>query len=160
MGDSVPASELTAPSGVKIKVEMTPSGEPGIWKGAADAKEQGFYKVASGELSAVALSGSQNSREMAELTATAAKLSGLTDATGGGVFWTAARPGAPASEPQLPRVTMLSAAHVLHGSDWLGLKDRDAHIVTSIASIPLAAGLWALALLVGLMALAWWREGR
>ena len=160
MGDSVPTSELTAPSGAKVKVEMTPSGEPGIWKGAADATEQGFYKVASGELSAVALSGSQNSREMAELTATGAKLSGLTEATGGGVFWTAARPGAPAGEPQMPRVTLLSAAHVLHGSGWLGLKDRDAHVVTSIASIPLAVGLWALALLVGLMTLAWWREGR
>ena len=160
MGDSVPPAVLTAPSGEKSNVDMTASGEPGIWRATAEAKEQGFYKVASGELSAVALSGAQNSREMSELVTTAGKLQGLTDATGGGEFWTAARPGAPTGETQLPRLTMLNAAHVLHGSDWLGLKDRDAHVVTSISSIPLAAGLWAMALLVGLMTLAWWREGR
>ena len=160
MGDTVPAAELTAPSGQKSSIEMVASGEPGIWKGTAEAKEQGFYKVASGDLSAVALSGSQNSREMSELTATADKLRDLTEATGGGIFWTASKPSAPPADTQLPRVTLLAAAHVLHGSDWLGLKDRDAHVVTSVASIPLAVGLWALALLVGLMALAWWREGR
>jgi len=160
MGDTVPASELTAPSGAKSSMVLAASAQPGVWTGAADAAEQGFYKVTSGELSAVALSGSQNSREMAELTATADKLRGLTDATGGGAFWTAAQPGAPPSQPQMPRVTLLNAAHVLHGSDWMGLKDRDAHVVTSIATVPLSNGLWALALLVGLMALAWWREGR
>jgi len=160
MGESVPASELTAPSGAKTIVAMAPAGDPGIWRGIADAKEQGFYKAVSGDLTAVAMSGSQNAREMSELTATAAKLSGLVESTGGGLFWSAARPGASPSDPQIPRISLLNAAHVLHGSDWLGLKDRDAHVVNSISAIPLANGLWALALLVGLMALAWWREGR
>ena len=160
MGDIVPPSVLTAPSGERTTAEMTPSGEPGIWRATVEAREQGFYKVASGDLTAVALSGSQNSREMSELVTTAAKLQGLTEGTGGGEYWTASRPGAPPDDAQLPRVTLLNAAHVLHGSAWLGLKDRDAHVVTSISAIPLATGLWALALLVGLMALAWWREGR
>ena len=162
MGEKVPPAVLIAPSGAKTTVDLTPASasEPGIWRSTVDASEQGFYKVASGELSAVALSGTLNAREMSELTASPAKLAGLLDATGGGAFWSAARPGDAVAAQVIPRITLLNAAHVLHGSDWLGLKDRNAHLVTGIRSIPLAAGLWALALLVGLMTLAWWREGR
>ena len=162
MNETVADVALIAPSGAVSTLKLVPAGvsEPGIWRVTADVSEQGFYKVASGDLSAVALSGMLSAREMSEVTATAGKLSGLLDATGGGAFWTAARPGDAIGNQQMPRVTMLSAAHVLHGSDWLGLKDRDAHLVTGIRSIPLAVGFWALVLLVGLMTLAWWREGR
>ena len=160
MGERVPPSVLTAPSGDKTTVNMAPASEPGIWRAIAEAKEQGFYKVTSADLSAVTLSGAQSSREMSELVTTAGKLQSLAEATGGGEFWMAARPGAAPSETQLPRLSLLNAAHVLHGSDWLGLKDRNAHIVTSISAIPLAAGLWVLAALLGLITLAWWREGR
>ena len=104
-----------------------------------ETSESGFYE--DGELAAVALSGTLNTREMSEVTTTAAKLAGLAEATGGGMFWSAPSPGAPPGNPQLPRVTMLGAAHVLHGTDWLGLKDRNAHVVTGAQSIPFAAGL-------------------
>ena len=159
MGDKVPPAVLTAPSGTKTSVDLAPA-EPGIWRGLAAVGESGFYKVANGDLSAVALSGSLNAREMSELTATAGKLGPLADSTGGGVFWSAARPGASPANPQMPRITMLSGAHVLHGADWLGLKDRNAHVVTGVQSLPIAIGLWALAALLGLLTLAWWREGR
>ncbi len=161
MGDKVPAAVVTAPSGAKSNLDLFPAtAEPGIWRGTADGVESGFYKIADGQLAAVALSGTLNAREMSELTTTATKLSPLAEASGGGMFWSAVRPGSAPGNPQMPRVTMLSGARVLHGSDWLGLKDRDAHIVTGVQSLPVATGLWALAALLGLLTLAWWREGR
>ena len=60
----------------------------------------------------------------------------------------------------MPRVSMLSGARVLHGSGWLGLKDRDAHVTKGVALYPVFNGLLALAGLLGLVSLAWWREGR
>ena len=159
MGDKVPPAVVTAPSGAKSTIDLAPA-EPGMWRFTTEVAENGFYKIADGELSAVALSGTLNAREMSELTTSAAKLGPLAEATGGGMFWSAARPGTAPASPQMPRVTMLSSARVLHGSDWLGLKDRDAHVVIGVQSIPIAVGLWALAALLGLLTLAWWREGR
>ncbi len=161
MGEKVPAAVVTAPSGAKSNLDLVPArSEPGIWRGTADVAESGFYKIANGPLTAVALSGTLNAREMSELTASSGKLGPLADATGGGTFWSASTPGASPASPQMPRITMLGGARVLHGSDWLGLKDRDAHVVTGVQSLPVATGLWALAALLGLLTLAWWREGR
>ena len=160
MGDKVEKAVVTAPSGEKTDVDLTPSGEPGIWRATTNAKESGFYKIANGPLTAVALSGRINAREMSELTATTAKLGPLSSATGGAAVYTASRPGEAPANAIVPRVTMLANAQVLHGSGWIGLKDRQAHVVTGVASLPMATGLWALAALLGLLTLAWWREGR
>ena len=159
MGATVPPVTAIAPSGARSEVQLSPSG-PGVWQGTLTAAEQGFYKVTSGNLSSVALAGSQNGREMAEVTATAAKLQPLADTSGGGVFWTAATPGAPPTSPVVPRVSMLASAQLLHGSDWLGLRDRRAHVVTGVSLTPVLTGLAGLCLLLGLASLAWWREGR
>jgi hypothetical protein len=55
---------------------------------------------------------------------------------------------------------MLKSARLLHGSGWMGLKDREAHLTTGITLYPLFTGFAALAALLGLVSLAWWREGR
>lgn len=100
---------------------------------------------------------------MSEVTATDEKLKPLLEATGGGTFWT--RPtgllaGANVSAVELPRISMLSSAKVLAGSGWLGLKDREAYVTRGVKLTPMFTGLVALAALLALMALAWWREGR
>jgi len=48
----------------------------------------------------------------------------------------------------------------MHGDDWAGLRDRQAYMVTGVKYTPLYAGPLALALLLGLLALTWYREGR
>ena len=100
---------------------------------------------------------------MSEVTATDDKLKPIADATGGGVFWTR---GAgvfgvvSTGGVDVPRVSMLSNARVLAGSGWLGLRDREAYVTRGVKVTPMFTGLIALAALLALISLAWWREGR
>jgi hypothetical protein len=55
---------------------------------------------------------------------------------------------------------MMSGARVLAGSGWMGLKDREAFVTRGVTLTPLFTGLAALAALLFLITLAWWREGR
>ena len=141
---------------------------PGIWRSTIDVKEPGLYKLQAaseaGNLTAVALAGVEDPREMSEVTATDAKLKPLAEGSGGGVFWTRGGGlfGAVASESSVdvPRVTMMSGARVLAGSGWLGLRDREAYVTRGIKLTPMFTGLLALAALLFFITLAWWREGK
>ena len=101
---------------------------------------------------------------MSEVTATDDKLKPLVDATGGGMFWTRASADccrAPIRRrSSVPRISMLSNAQVLAGSGWMGLKDREAFVTRGVKLTPMFTGLSALAVLLLLVTLAWWREGR
>jgi hypothetical protein len=55
---------------------------------------------------------------------------------------------------------MLANARVLAGSGWLGLKDREAYVTRGVKLIPMFTGFMALAALLALLAVTWWREGR
>jgi hypothetical protein len=157
---------LSGPGGEKSDVTLEADGA-GRWKSTIDVKVPGLYKAetqsTSGPLTAVAHAGTEDPREMSEVTATDDKLKPISDATGGGIFWT--RTTAPAADADtvsvnLPRVTMLANAKVLAGSGWMGLKDREAFVTRGVKLTPMFSGLLALAALLALMALAWWREGR
>lgn len=139
--------------------------EAGVWRTAIDVKLPGLYKLETpgpdGTLTAVANAGVEDPREMSEVTATDLKMKPIADATGGGVFWT--KPSgllAAATEIDVPRISMMSAAKVMAGSDWLGLKDRQAYLTRGVKLTPMFTGFAALSALLALIALAWWREGR
>lgn len=165
---SVEPIKISGPAGETTEVTLDPGG-PGLWKRTIDVKLPGLYKAetnaTSGELTAVAHAGTEDPREMSEVTATADKLKPINDATGGGAFWT--RSGASlisgdgdASKVDLPRITIMSGAKVLAGTGWLGLRDREAFVTRGVKLTPMFTGLAALAALLALLALAWWREGR
>jgi hypothetical protein len=85
----------------------------------------------------------------------------IADQTGGGVFWTKAEGDTgPPTEVDVPRISMMSAAKVMAGSGWLGLKDRQAYLTRGVKLTPMFSGFAALAALLALLAFAWWREGR
>jgi hypothetical protein len=161
MKDDVPPVEIVGPGDKTREVSLAPFGD-GEFAATIEVEEPGFYKLSSGELSTVALAGASNTREMAEVVTSAEALAPLLSSTGGGAFFTARRPGAdPAiSGIDMPRISVLSASRVMHGSGWLGLKDRNAHVTRGVALYPVFDGLLALGLLLGLVSLAWWREGR
>jgi hypothetical protein len=162
MEDQVPPVTLSGPGGESSQVTLEKAGD-GIWRGGVDVKIPGLYKAQSGDLTAVAHAGIDDPIEMSEVTATDAKLQPLTDATGGGVFWTSSSAAATRKDPSnvdVPRVSMLSNAKVLAGSGWLGLKDREAFVTRGVKLTPMFTGLTALSALLFLIALAWWREGR
>jgi len=165
MEDSVAPVTLSAPGGETSEVTLE-NGGLGVWRSTVDVKTPGLYKLqtasSSGTLTAVAHAGLEDAREMSEVTATDEKMRALSEATGGGVFWT--RSGgllsAATSSVDVPRVSMLANARVLAGSGWMGLKDREAYVTRGVKLTQMFTGLLALAALLFFIALAWWREGR
>jgi hypothetical protein len=166
MEEGVPPVQISAPGGETSQVELEKAG-PGSWRSTIDVKEPGLYKLQTqaptGTLHTVAHAGIEDAREMSEVTATEEKLKPLIEATGGGTFWT--RGGgllssATGSGVDLPRISMLANARVLAGSGWMGLKDREAYVTRGVKLIPMFTGFLALAALLALLALTWWREGR
>jgi hypothetical protein len=167
METAVKPVTIAAPGGASSELALEAAG-PGVWRSTVDVKEPGLYKFQTpseaGNLTAVALAGVDDPREMSEVTATDGKLKPLVEGTGGGVFWTRGGGlfGAVASETSVdvPRVTMMSGARVLAGSGWMGLKDREAYVTRGIKLTPMFTGLLALAALLFFITLAWWREGK
>jgi hypothetical protein len=138
---------------------------PGFFRSTIDVKAPGLYKLqtpsSAGPLTAVALAGIDDPKEMSDVVATTDKMQPIADATGGGVFWT--RGGGLLSSgtgADVPRVSLLQNAHVLAGNGWMGLKDREAFVTKGVKVTPMFNGVAALTALLALIALAWWREGR
>jgi hypothetical protein len=166
MEETVPPVQVSAPGGETSEVTLEKAG-PGAWRSTIDVKVPGLYKVqspaATGLLHAVAHAGVEDAREMSEVTATDEKLKPLVEATGGGTFWTRGGgllPSLATSGVELPRISVLANARVLAGSGWMGLKDREAYVTRGVKLIPMFTGFLALAALLALLALTWWREGR
>jgi hypothetical protein len=164
MEDSIARIAVSAPGGENTDVTLEKAG-PGLFRAVVDVRTPGLYKLQSpspsGTLTAVAHAGIEDAREMNEVVATDSKMKPLTDATGGGTFWTRhAGLLAASGAVDVPRVSMLSGARVLAGSGWLGLRDREAFVTKGVTVMPMFTGLAALAALLALISLAWWREGR
>jgi len=166
MEDRVPPVEISAPGGETSKVTLEKASD-GVWRSTVDVKVPGLYKLQTpgpnGELHAVAHAGIEDAREMSEVTATDEKLKPLVEQTGGGVFWT--RSGGllssmNAASVDVPRVSMLANARVLAGSSWLGLKDREAFVTRGVKLTPMFTGILALAALLFMLTVTWWREGK
>ncbi len=168
MRDEIEPVTILTPGGKEVSVTLKPS-RPGIWRGTVKVDLPGLYKAESnapppvGKLSAVAYAGTEDTREMSEVTATSKKIAPVATATGGGTIWTKSGGLLSSSDPAsvtVPRVSMMKNARVLAGSGWLGLKDREAYVTRGVKLTPLFNGFAALAALLGLLSLAWWREGR
>jgi len=168
MGDEVESVKIHSPGGEEETITLDKV-RPGIWRKTLEVKLPGLYKAESeapppvGKLSAVAYAGTEDTREMSEVTATADKLRPISNATGGGEFWT--KPSGflaagDAASVTVPRISMLKGARIFAGSGWLGLHDRDAYITRGVKLTPMVTGFAALAMLLALLSLAWWREGR
>ncbi|MGH6826740.1 hypothetical protein [Methyloceanibacter sp.] len=153
--DTIEPVTVTAPSGKEETVTLDKA-EPGLWRKSMTAGEQGVYRISSGKLASVVTVGNANAKELSAVTATDAALSPLLNETGGGSFWLGRNQ---ADTSPLPRIVMVRGGHVMHGADWLGLHKRDAYHVQGVRLFPLFTGFLALALLLGMMAITWFREG-
>jgi hypothetical protein len=153
--DEVTPVTVTTPSGEEQTVTLD-KGERGIWRKVMTVDEQGVYRVASDKLASIVTVGKANTRELAAVTATDKPLQPILEETGGGAFWLGRKEGDAAG---LPRLAMIRSGHVMHGADWLGLHTRDAYHVKGVRLFPLFTGFLALALLLGLLAASWYREG-
>jgi hypothetical protein len=156
MADSVSDVTLTSPSGTAQTLTLTAS-EPGVWRSTVTAEELGLWRATDGKLTALVNVGPANPPEFAEVTSTTETLRPLAAATGGDARRLSE---SSSSAVSVPRVLPVRTADTFHGSDWIGLKLRDASVIRGIGVLPIFAGMLGLLLLIGSLALTWAREGR
>ena len=140
---------ITAPSGQTSRVDLTQT-KPGLWEGDTGAAESGVWQVADGVHTVYVAAANANPLEIADLRATASILSPIARSSGGSVRFIAAG---------VPDLRRTEPGRETSGSGWIGLPRRNDHIVTGVRSIPLLPPWAALPLLLGLVLIAWRREG-
>jgi len=155
MADSIGDVTLTSPSGTAQTLKLVAS-QPGVWRATVTANELGLWRATDGRLTALVNVGPANPREFAQVTSTTEMLRPLLASTDGD----ARRLSTGGSTVTIPRVLPVRSADTFQGSDWIGLKMRDASVIRGIGVLPIFAGLLGLLLLVGSLAATWAREGR
>ncbi|MXN63304.1 hypothetical protein GR183_00175 [Stappia sp. GBMRC 2046] len=155
VGETVGDIVLTLPNG-DTRVLTPTEAEPGLWRASAPAPDLGLYAADDGTHKALVHVGPPNPREFTDVLSTTDKLSGLTEATGGGTMRLRNEDG----NLQVPRVVPLSRAKDFAGNGWIGLKSTDASVLKGIDRYQLFSGFLGLAILLGAVSFLWYREGR
>lgn len=145
---------VTDPDGKITKLVLKKTG-PGRADATLPAPTPGVWKVTDGRRTAYAAAGAANPREMEDLRATASIVGPLARQSGGGVHWLGST-----AHPDIPQLERTEPGDPASGRSWIGLERRHDHLVTGVSALTLLPPWAALPLLVGLMVLAWRREGR
>jgi hypothetical protein len=151
LGEAVGPVTVTLPSGATQVLTLT-EGRPGEWQGRFEAPEDGIYRLAEAELTAVTAVGPAAPKEFEDPVSTGAVLAPLADATLGGVLRLA--------ETGVPDIRRVRAGREAAGRGWIGLARREAYAVEDIRLTSLAPGWLMLLLAGGIMVAAWRIEGR
>jgi len=114
------------------------------------AADLGVWQVSDGTRTTFAAAVNPNPREIADLRATGTVLAAAARASGGGVHFTA---------NGVPGLRRVEPGREASGAGWVGLVRRHDHVVTGVDAIPLLPPWAALPLLLGLVLVAWRREG-
>ncbi len=142
---------VTAPDGTTTSLTLKhDTGGRSI--GIEAITQMGLYRVSDGQHNALAAAGPLNPIEFADVRTTPDKLAPLSRATGGGVFWS--------GDGAIPQIRRVSPGHVASGHNWMGLRQNGDYLVTGFSEMPLFPGFAALFLAIGLLLVAWRREGR
>ena len=157
--DPAPPGQVTVtdPDG-KARTLGLAATSPGKGTANLPAPTPGVWQVSDGARTAYAAAGAANPLEFADLRATATLLRKLARASGGGVHFIGT--GVAGAPPDLPELRRTEPDRSAAGSSWVGLERRHDHVVTGIASLALLPSWIALPLMLGLMVLAWRREGQ
>ncbi|MEQ8780361.1 MAG: hypothetical protein RIE06_11925 [Roseibium album] len=155
LGDTIGEVTVTTPTGDVDEVAMTEQ-DPGLWRGTLPATETGLFSVTDGEMSALIHVGPQNPREYTDVLSTTEVLSPISEATGGSTE----RLRDVGGDLDIPRVVSMHPSASYAGNGWVGLKATEASVLNGVDRYPLMIGLLGLALLLGMLSLTWYREGR
>ena len=146
---------LTSPSGQTSTIPLQAHGDEGTQTAHLPITESGIWRITDGTRTTYAAPEQENTRELADLRATATRVAEIAKKTGGGIFWL----GDSTSHMHVPSPRLVTSG-ALHGADWLGFARRDAHLVVGRTPIPLLPAPLAMGLALMLLFAAWWREGR
>src|SRR6202020_2203984 len=137
------------------KLGLTPSA-PGLSRAHVTVNRFGLYRAEDGEHVALVNVGQENPLEMRDVVSTTEKLRQIVEATGG----TARRlaTGGAGDAIAMPRVVGLNPSPSYGGADYIGIKRTGSTELIGARSTSLASGFFGLALLLGMVTLAWVKE--
>jgi hypothetical protein len=144
---------VTDPEGMVQTLTLSPSG-PGQATATAPATTPGVWRAGDGSRTAFAAAGAPNPPELADLRATATIVGKLARESGGGVHWLGSR-----DAMDIPALRRTEPERPASGGSWIGLQRRHDNIVTGVASLSLLPAGLSLPAILGLLVLAWRREG-
>ncbi|MGH6799459.1 MAG: hypothetical protein ACREDI_13885, partial [Roseiarcus sp.] len=147
-------TDLVAPDGSKTKLSLTPYA-PGLSRAHVTVGRFGLYRAEDGEHVALVNVGQENPLEMRDVVSTTEKLRPIAEATGGTVRRIAAGAG---DAIDVPRVVGLNPSPSYGGADYIGIKRTGSTELIGARSTSLASGFFGLALLLGMVTLAWVKE--
>ncbi len=147
----VPAVEIDSPSGEASEVALSEVA-PGRWEARVPATEDGVWRLANGDLAAVAVVGPPAPREFENPVSSGEVLAPVAAATRGDVRRIEAG--------GTPEIRMVREGRATSGRGWIGLTDREAFQLRDIRQVALAPA-WLMLILAATLAVAAWRvEGR
>jgi hypothetical protein len=145
------AINVNDPEGKTASLELSET-RPGQWVGIIKDATPGIYQLSDGNLSKAAVFGILDQKEFSDIRPSAEILKPVNEATGGKAFWLG-------KNVTLPAIRNVDAGRRMSGSGWLGIQQNNAYTITALKDIPLLSGLLALAAVLGLVSLMWYREG-
>lgn len=143
---------VTTPSGATLALELQDQPD-GRTRASLMADEVGLYQFVEQdqpERRAVAVIGSLNPPELADLRTTEQKLAPISRATGGAMLWLEDEP--------TPAIRRTAPDRDHSGRDWLGLTANGESVVTGTSRLPLLPVILPLLLALTALVMAWWRE--
>ncbi|WP_114393400.1 hypothetical protein [Oleisolibacter albus] len=144
------AIQVTSPGDVASDLRLEDQGD-GTATGSLVAGEPGIWRISDGQRTALAVVGAVNPPELRDVRTSHQPLAPVTKATGGGTYWLA---------DGTPDVRRTRPDRDGAGRGWLGLRANADYVVTGVSQVPLLPALAVLLLALGLLLLAWRREGR
>ncbi len=151
MKETTPTIAITGPEGQQTSLTLNKI-KPGSWSGIIKDATPGIYQLVDGKLSQPAVFGILDQKEFEDIRPSADILQPVNEATGGKAFWLG-------KDISLPTIRNIEAGRRMSGSGWLGIQKNNAYTILSLKDVPLLSGLLALAAVLGLMSLLWYREG-
>lgn len=148
--DARPITVVT-PSDKTLNPSMIET-RPGLERASIPAREPGIYRVSDGVRSALAVVGTVNPPELADVRSTEEKLAPVAAASGGRVVRLA--------DAGVPEIRRVPPDAPRFGRDWLGARANGDHIVTGVVDTPLLPAGLVLVFALGALMAAWRREGR
>jgi hypothetical protein len=148
-------TNLIASDGSKTKLDMKPYA-PGLSRAHVTVNRFGLYRAEDGEHVALVNVGQENPLEMRDVVSTTEKLRSIAEATGGTARRIRTGTGGAIA---MPRVVGLNPSPSYGGGDYIGIKRTGSTELIGARSNSLASGFFGLAVLLGMVTLAWVKEG-
>ncbi|MEO9459420.1 MAG: hypothetical protein ABJE63_16370 [Lentilitoribacter sp.] len=157
MADNIQPLELISPSGERGEIILEQT-SPGRFELELDTQEAGLYQIIDGDLSTLVHVGAVDAPEFKQVISTVEKLQPIATQSKG-IVKRVANDGA-IELPQIVPVRQLPNSLSSANSNRMLLRTSNETVLVGVTQYPLLGGLLGLAVLLMIMSLTWYREGR